>query len=59
MSMKEKITQAFESGLDVSIEILNFVNSAAGVFPPLQTATGTALLIAKSIQVIGFVLFPS
>ena len=59
MSLKHKVTAALESGLDVSIEVLKFVNTAANVFPPLQTATGCALLVAQSVQVIGDVLFPS
>jgi len=50
MSLKHRVTAALESGLDVSIEVLKFVNTAANVFPPLQTATGCALLVAQSVQ---------
>ena len=57
MSLRRKVTTALESGLDVSIEVLTFVNSLAGVFPPLQTATGSALYIAQVAQVIVCLFF--
>lgn len=57
MSLKQRVTNALESGLDISIEVLQFVNSAAGVFPPLAGVTGSALLIAQAVQVVGFLLY--
>ena len=58
MSLKQRVRTALESGLDVSIEVLKFVDTAANLFPPLKTATGSALLIAQAVQVIGYVIFP-
>ena len=58
MSLKQIVTTALESGQDVSIEVLKFVNTTANVFPPLEFATRCALLIVQSVQVIGYVLFP-
>lgn len=52
MSLKQRVTTALESGLNVFIEVLKFVDTAANVFPPL-------LLIAQTLKTIGSVLFSS
>ncbi len=57
MSLQERITSTLDSGLDIATEALKFVDSAAGVFPPLKAATGSALLIAQTVQVIDYLLY--
>ncbi|KAF8337027.1 uncharacterized protein EI90DRAFT_3287335 [Cantharellus anzutake] len=50
MSLKQRVNNLLAVGGDVAIPVLATVNSASGVFPPLQAATNAALFILTEIR---------
>ncbi|KAF8336655.1 uncharacterized protein EI90DRAFT_3119897 [Cantharellus anzutake] len=50
MSLKQRVDNLLAVGGDVAIPVLTAVNTASGVFPPLQAATNAALLILTEIK---------
>ncbi|KAF8336609.1 uncharacterized protein EI90DRAFT_198655 [Cantharellus anzutake] len=50
MSLKQRVNNLHAMGGDVAIPVLTAVNTASGVFPPLQAATNAALLILTEIK---------
>ncbi|KAF8311919.1 uncharacterized protein EI90DRAFT_3094962 [Cantharellus anzutake] len=50
MSLRQRVDNLLAVGGDVAIPVLTAVNTASGVFPPLQAATNAALLILTEIK---------
>ncbi|KAF8316249.1 uncharacterized protein EI90DRAFT_3134535 [Cantharellus anzutake] len=50
MSLKQRLHDIISAGGDVAVPVLNAVNSASGVLPPLQAATGAALFILDEVK---------
>ncbi|KAF8336603.1 uncharacterized protein EI90DRAFT_3119848 [Cantharellus anzutake] len=50
MSLKLRVNNILAMGGDVAIPVLTVVNTASGVFPPLQAATNAALFILTEIK---------
>ncbi|KAF8336615.1 uncharacterized protein EI90DRAFT_3014302 [Cantharellus anzutake] len=50
MSLKQRVNHLLAVGGDVAIPVLTAVDTASGVFPPLQAATGATLFILTEIK---------
>ncbi|KAF8337077.1 uncharacterized protein EI90DRAFT_3119399 [Cantharellus anzutake] len=50
MSLKQRVNNLLAVGGDIAIPVLATINSASGVFPPLQAATNAALFILTEIK---------
>ncbi|KAF8337013.1 uncharacterized protein EI90DRAFT_3119358 [Cantharellus anzutake] len=50
MPLKQAVNNLLAMGGDVAIPVLTAVNTASGVFPPLQAATNAALFILTEIR---------